>query len=65
MAGGRNARGDEIDKLCTAVDAVHRVDEIDAGQGLADHRTLGVHRFLFDANMDYRVPHVQRIVDQV
>lgn len=65
MASGRNARGGEIDKFHLAINAVHGVDEIDVGERLADHRAFRIHRFLFHANMDFRIPHVQRTVDKI
>lgn len=65
MAGGRNARGDEIYKFHTSANAVHRIDEINVGQRLANHRTIRLRWFLFNANLDYRIPHVQRAVNQI
>lgn len=58
MASGRNAFGDEINKFHFAIDAVNGVDEINVGKRLADHRTLRLHWFLFDVNMDFRISHV-------
>lgn len=65
MASGRNARGDEIDKLHLATNAVYGIDEIDAGERLADHRAFCVCRFLFHVNMDFCISHFQRVVDQI
>lgn len=65
MAGGRNALDNEIDQLRVAADAVHGVDAVDVGEGLANHRAVRLRWILFHAHMDLRVPHVQRAVDQI
>lgn len=37
MAGGRNARGDKIDKFYLAANTVYRINEIDVGKRMANH----------------------------